>query len=48
MILEHTTIKEVADRARVSTATVSRILSGKHCHRSTTVETVRRAGADRF
>lgn len=43
MILEHTTIKEVADRARVSTATVSRILSGKHCHRSTTVETVRRA-----
>ena len=43
MILEHTTIKEVANRARVSTATVSRILSGKHCHRSATVEIVRRA-----
>ena len=43
MLLEHTTIKEIAERANVSTATVSRILNGKHCHRSSTVETVRRA-----
>ncbi len=43
MILEHATIKEVAIRARVSTATVSRVLSGKSCHRPKTVETVRRA-----
>ncbi|MBS1371350.1 MAG: LacI family DNA-binding transcriptional regulator [Lentisphaeria bacterium] len=42
MLMEHTTIKEVADKARVSTATVSRILSGKYTHRSATVEHVRK------
>ncbi len=42
MLMEHTTIKEVADRAQVSTATVSRILSGKYRHRSVTVENVQR------
>ncbi|WP_294503008.1 LacI family DNA-binding transcriptional regulator [uncultured Victivallis sp.] len=43
MLMEHTTIKEVAARARVSTATVSRILNGKYAHRSSTVENVKRA-----
>ena len=42
MLMEHTTIKEVAARARVSTATVSRILNGKYAHRSTTVEHVKK------
>lgn len=42
MLMEHTTIKEVAARARVSTATVSRILNGKYAHRSATVEHVKR------
>ena len=42
MIFSDYTIKELADRAKVSTATVSRILSGKGSHRPGTVERVRR------
>lgn len=43
MLLEHTTIKEIAEQAQVSTATVSRILSGKSCHRPSTVRSVHAA-----
>lgn len=43
MLLEHTTIKEIAEQAKVSTATVSRILSGKSCHRPSTVRSVHAA-----
>ncbi len=43
MLLEHTTIKEIASLANVSTATVSRILSGKSCHRPATVRSVHAA-----
>lgn len=42
MIFSDYTIKELADRANVSTATVSRILSGKGSHRAKTAERVRR------
>ncbi len=42
MLMEHTTIKEVAGKARVSPATVSRILSGKYRRKSKTVEKVER------
>ncbi len=42
MLMEHTTIKEVANKAQVSTATVSRVLSGKYRHKSDTVENVKR------
>ena len=42
MIFSDYTIKELADRAKVSTATVSRILSGRGSHRPGTVERVRR------
>ncbi len=42
MLMEHTTIKEVANKAQVSTATVSRVLSGKYRHTSETVENVKR------
>ncbi len=46
MIMEHTTIKEVANKAQVSVATVSRILSGKYRHRTETVENVKRVIED--
>ncbi len=39
------TIKEVADRAKVSTATASRILSGKAGHRAGTVQRVQKVAA---
>ncbi len=46
MLMEHTTIKEIADMARVSTATVSRVLSGKYRHKSDTVDTIHRVIED--
>ncbi|HCH86275.1 MAG TPA: LacI family transcriptional regulator, partial [Lentisphaeria bacterium] len=42
MVLTNATIRQVAERAKVSTATVSRILNGKSGHRAATVESVRR------
>ena len=42
MVLTNATIRQVAERAKVSTATVSRNLNGKSGHRAATVESVRR------
>ena len=42
MLMEHTTIKEIAGKARVSPATVSRIINGKYRRKSKTVVNVER------
>ncbi len=46
MTLQYATVKNIAERAQVSTATVSRILNGKGGHRTATAESVLRIAAE--